>query len=458
MVRGAGPLPAKLFVESPGRLDRVGTYLKRIPIGYREFLRDFVAPAPLALEEQAYLDRVLGEGIAGDLERAARSLVDALIERGVFEVIERDLDHHQEWLRLRDTQRRVGIRIRLPLAPRAPEVRKIRLPLGSSTRAGFRYQQVRDLLGIQGHLVSYNRVMTPRELILQMRKSLSDLVQSAAAEFHAIETPADEDWEASPGAPPAIAQRDELEDLARNRDHIILYPDLGQDGSLLLIGMGDEGTGWRGVLALRHPQREQFGSDRVALALLVAQHFQSLLTTTIQLQGLIFYDFLTGVYNRSYFEEQLDREIAVADRHGQSMALLIIDIDDFKLFNTRYGYKAGDRVLATVACAIKAALRHTDTLARYGGEEFAVILAPPVPREEARLIAERLRVTVHDEPLTLHTLEGAPVAERVSVSIGGVLYPEGGRTVRDLWNGANRLLLEAKERGKNQVRFPGDPI
>jgi diguanylate cyclase (GGDEF)-like protein len=431
--------------------------LKRIPIGYREFLRDIVSLTPLTWDEQAYLERILAGDRAADLEQAARTLVDSLVERGALEVVEREVDHAQELLRLRDPRRRLSIRIRLPLKSRPPEVQKIRLPLDPTARTGFHYQQVRELLAVQGNLVSYNRVMTPRELTQQMEKTLSSLLPVASAAFFPTEVPAEEDWSTqSPGLPHPPPQ-EEIEDLARRRDHLLLYPDLGKDGSLLLIGMGDEGTGWRGILSLQHPQREHFTSERLSLALLVAQHFQSLLTTSIQLQGMIFYDFVTGVYNRSYFEEQLEREIAVADRHSQSMALLIIDIDDFKAFNTRYGYKAGDRVLATVACVLKAALRHTDTLARYGGEEFAAILSPPVPKEEARAIAERLRMMLEQEPLTLFTLEGVPAAEHVTVSVGGVLYPEGGRTVRDLWNGANRLLLEAKERGKNRVRFPGDP-
>ena len=298
--------------------------------------------------------------------------------------------------------------------------------------------------------------MTPRDLVLNLERTLQELVPVGSASLQAIETPPGEDWPAPPLTNGLPVPASDLERLARQRDRLLLFPDLGKDGSLLIEGLGDDATGWRGILWQRHPDREHFTRERIALAHLVAQHFQGLITSSIRLQGLIFYDFLTGIYNRSYFEEQLEREIAVADRRSQSLALLIVDVDDFKSFNTRYGYDGGDRVLATVACVLKAALRHTDTLARYGGEEFAAILSPPVPLDEARLIAERLRTAVADEPLTLRSLDGGNVAERVTVSIGGTLYPSAGRTVRDLWNGANRLLLEAKARGKNQVRFSGD--
>ena len=337
------------------------------------------------------------------------------------------------------------------------EIRRIPLPMDPQERTEFRYQQVQGLLAIQGNLVMHDRVMTPRELVARLEKALRELVPSDSVVFHPLEAPPGEDWPERPLNEQWVGRKEDLAALAAERDHMLLYPDIDDLGSLLVIGMGDEATGWHGALLMQDPEPEHFTPDRLALAQMVAQHFQSLLSTSIRLQGLIFYDFLTGIYNRSYFEEQLQREIAVADRRGHSMGLLIIDVDDFKSFNTRYGYEGGDHVLATVACVLKAGLRNTDTLARYGGEEFVAILAPPVPRDEARLISERLRAVVAEEPFTMGGLDGNTVTERVTVSIGGVLYPEGGRNAHDLWNGANRLLLEAKTRGKNQVRFAGDP-
>jgi diguanylate cyclase (GGDEF)-like protein len=430
--------------------------LKRVPISYHDFLREIMATAPLTWEEQALLDRILRDGRPGEMEQATRTLVESLVERGKLVVMERTREGGHEWLRLRDPERKLRARIRLSLHPRAPEARTVRLPLDPSSKTGFRYHEVQGLLAIQASLVSHDRVLTPRDLVQRMEKTLQDLVPATGVWFQPLEMPPGEDWPALPAWNGFPASFPEQEPLARQRDRLVLFPDLGKDGSFLLEGLGDEGTGWRGLLVLRHPDREHFNRERLAVAHLVAQHFQSLISTSIRLQALIFYDFLTGVYNRSYFEEQLEREIAVADRRGQSLALLIVDIDDFKSFNTRHGYEGGDRVLATVACVLKSALRHTDTLARYGGEEFAAILSPPVPLEEARLISERLRSEVGNEPLTMRSLDGKTVAERVTVSVGGVLYPSGGRTVRDLWNSANRLLLEAKSRGKNQVRFAGD--
>jgi diguanylate cyclase (GGDEF)-like protein len=139
------------------------------------------------------------------------------------------------------------------------------------------------------------------------------------------------------------------------------------------------------------------------MAVLLAQHFQALLASAVRLQSLIFLDFLTGLYNRPYFEDQLEKQVAIAERRKQSLALCIVDIDGFKNFNTLYGYEGGDRVLVTVGCILKGILRTSDTLARYGGEEFAALLVPPVTRERAWGIAERLRAAVEAEPFQVQT-------------------------------------------------------
>jgi diguanylate cyclase (GGDEF)-like protein len=227
-------------------------------------------------------------------------------------------------------------------------------------------------------------------------------------------------------------------------------------GSALYIGVGDEIGGWRGVLEVTDLRPDAFTRDRIALATLLAQHFQTLMASAVRLQSLIFLDFLTGLYNRPYFEDQLDKQVSIAHRRKQSLALCIIDIDGFKNFNTLYGYEGGDRVLVTVACILKSVLRTSDTLARYGGEEFAALLVPPVGTDRAHLIAERLRAAVEAEPFQVQSLNGEYLPERITVSVGGALYPDHGQGARELWTAANRMLLAAKEAGKNRVLFVGD--
>ena len=135
------------------------------------------------------------------------------------------------------------------------------------------------------------------------------------------------------------------------------------------------------------------------------------------------------------------------------MALVIADIDDFKRFNTIYGYEGGNAVLKQVAQIFKRAVRPFDTVARWGGEEFAVILTSPIERMDAETTAERLRTLVAEGE---HAITGLDMLEHqvhVTVSIGVALYPADARTAADLWLRANQALLLAKTPPKNQVVF-----
>ncbi|MFH1143373.1 MAG: GGDEF domain-containing protein [Candidatus Eisenbacteria bacterium] len=225
-------------------------------------------------------------------------------------------------------------------------------------------------------------------------------------------------------------------------------------GSALLVPIFSTDPVWDAVLAAVAPHPYWFDEERVARARLLRNHAQSALAYAVRLQGLISVDFLTGVYNRSFFVDQFMRTMAGAMRKHQSFALLILDIDDFRGFNSRHGYDAGDAVLRSIAQVLKRTLRTTDVLARYGGEEFAVILAPPVTSAEARQIGERLRAAVESLPVMVPTLAGERQQVAVTVSIGGALFPSDGRVRDELWNQANQMLLQAKSTGKNRVRFP----
>jgi diguanylate cyclase (GGDEF)-like protein len=110
-----------------------------------------------------------------------------------------------------------------------------------------------------------------------------------------------------------------------------------------------------------------------------------------RLEGLARTDPLTGVPNRRVWEEELPRELERARRTGAEVCLAMIDLDDFKSYNDRFGHQAGDLVLREAASAWRAQVRSTDLLARYGGEEF-VLLLPACALEDAVRIVERLRV------------------------------------------------------------------
>lgn len=404
--------------------------------------------------ESALLDELRRGSAPARTSQAARSLIESLVQRRRISLLSRQTANGAESFLLFDPNRRARIRIQLPtLEPGRPE--RIALPLQDVDSTEIAHDDLRKLMSSQSNLIAYDRVLSPRELASRFQHLLEELFPGSRARFHAMEMPSRSawpqiDWDRLP------ISREELEDCVARRDHLVRGV-LEDGGTYLILPAGDPQVGWSGFLLLESAGGRFFESEALALATLVVEHFAGLLSTLMRLEGLIFYDFLTGIYNRSYYEEQIEKEVRLAQRREQSMALLIVDIDDFKAFNTRYGYDGGDRVLATVACVLKSALRGTDTLARYGGEEFAVILAPPVPLEEAVAIAERLRAAVAEEPFEIHDLDGRPRREQLTVSIGGALFPDHGTTPRELWARANRLVLDAKQRGKNAVRFGVSP-
>jgi diguanylate cyclase (GGDEF)-like protein len=228
-------------------------------------------------------------------------------------------------------------------------------------------------------------------------------------------------------------------------------------GSALLLRIEIADGRSEAVLAAFSPEPLWFHAGRLARVRLLAAHFRRLLGYALRLQASIAYDSLTAIYNRSFFEDHLRRTLAGASRRSQGFALLIADIDDFKSFNQRCGYDAGDEVLRQAARALKSGLRATDVLARYGGEEFAVLLMPELATDRAALIAERLRATIERLEVPVPTIYGGTQTVRFTVSIGAAFFPRDGGDRDALWNQANRMLLDAKDAGKNCVRCTWTP-
>jgi diguanylate cyclase (GGDEF)-like protein len=169
-----------------------------------------------------------------------------------------------------------------------------------------------------------------------------------------------------------------------------------------------------------------------------------------------FTDFLTGLKTRGYFEQQLDLELARAERRGTPVAIIMIDIDHFKRLNDTHGHAAGDVVLRDVAAILTRELREIDTAARYGGEEF-ILLLPETDLAGANLVAQRLRFSVdHANFFTGVRTETGQKTEHVTISIGVAMFPDEARFKRDLLEASDAALYEAKAQGRNRVVLYAD--
>lgn len=167
-------------------------------------------------------------------------------------------------------------------------------------------------------------------------------------------------------------------------------------------------------------------------------------------------DVLTDLYDRRYFDQALHRETERCHRYGTPVSVLLLDLDDFKDVNDRFGHQAGDEVLRHMGDLIRAHVRGADIPCRVGGDEFAVILTD-TPQADAVNMAQRLRMGVASW-FERHEVHGRTLS--LTVSGGVATMPLDADGADELYAGADRALYEAKRRGANQisaVASPGDP-
>jgi len=158
-------------------------------------------------------------------------------------------------------------------------------------------------------------------------------------------------------------------------------------------------------------------------------------------------DKLTNLYNRGCWEECLEQEFKRCRRSKRPASLILFDIDHFKKFNDTYGHAAGDKVLRSVAQAIRHTQRSTDITGRYGGEEFGIIL-PETNQDQALQFAERLREQIAD---TIVDWEESPL--QITVSAGVAEYSEDLQDYQDWFELSDKALYRAKEGGRNRSRL-----
>jgi len=166
-----------------------------------------------------------------------------------------------------------------------------------------------------------------------------------------------------------------------------------------------------------------------------------------QFQLMSITDPLTGLHNRRYLEARLTEELSRSKRYDYPLSFMMIDIDDFKLYNDRNGHQAGDRALEITAQCLRAALRKVDVASRYGGEEFSILL-PQTTLQEAGVLADRIRrkILSAEFPHGISQPLGA-----VSVSIGLSTFSASLDSAEAIVRAADRALYHAKSHGKNRA-------
>ena len=162
---------------------------------------------------------------------------------------------------------------------------------------------------------------------------------------------------------------------------------------------------------------------------------------TQRLRSLAYRDGLTGLYNHSYFHEQLRHEVERAQRYGHPLSVVMLDLDNFKMVNDSCGHLIGDQILSVVGELILKQLRASDVAARYGGDEFAIIL-PETERQAALAAAKKVTESIRGGGSWC-----VPAGQNVSLgaSSGVATCPDDARTVRHLLQVADRRLYAAKE-------------
>jgi diguanylate cyclase (GGDEF)-like protein len=231
-------------------------------------------------------------------------------------------------------------------------------------------------------------------------------------------------------------------DVSFLKDYVGFFVETQSQMCIPLVAFGQT----LGVLVLDSDKKDAFNAQDVQPLESVAD----ICATAIQnahyverVKQLAYLDGLTGIFNRRYFELRIMEEIERARRFEAGMALLMIDIDQFKRLNDEFGHLLGDEVLRQVSSIFHQQLRKIDVVCRYGGEEFAILLSQ-TDAEHAMQVAEKLRKLIDE-------WEFPGVPRTVTISVGVASFPEDGLTRDELVRAADAGLYAAKQAGRNCV-------
>ena len=226
----------------------------------------------------------------------------------------------------------------------------------------------------------------------------------------------------------------------------LCVPMVAQGNTVGVLHLEFEGSGEQlpfssGTDSLRdsHQRLAISSASQIALSLASLQLRESLREQSIR-------DPLTRLFNRRFLEESLERELQLASRKKQSIAVLFLDLDHFKRFNDNFGHDAGDKVLQSLADLFRTFFRATDICCRYGGEEFAVVL-PESSSQDAAIRADALRAEV--KALRVHYKK--QILGPLTLSAGVAAFPEHAATSDELLKIADKCLYDSKSRGRDVV-------
>lgn len=240
----------------------------------------------------------------------------------------------------------------------------------------------------------------------------------------------------------------------------LIVPDVNVDSRFIHMGIKNEGIKSfaaipiiskeqvLGLMAVSSYSAQQFPQSAIRLLTTIANQIGMAIDNARLYERalqLAFTDTLTGLYNRRYLLEELDREFARANRNESALSLVIIDVDGLKAINDRFGHNEGDVVLSRLGKILKRNTRASDVAARWGGDEF-VLLAPDTDSQGASMIGERIRSQVEQCRPTIAKQEIS-----ISVSVGIASYPAHASRLTELIKRADQAMYNAKGLGKNQV-------
>jgi len=234
------------------------------------------------------------------------------------------------------------------------------------------------------------------------------------------------------------------EEVARTFRGVLVSPLLREDGAF-------------GAITLYSKSRTSYTTEHVRLLESVCQHASSALNNALTFEktkNSALIDQLTELPNARAFYMMLEQKIAECQRmSNESLAVLSMDVDDFKGINDRYGHAIGDRVLASVAGVIRKELRQMDILTRYAGDEFVAIM-PMASINMAASIGERIRNAVEEQRFSVRT---GTVAQ-LGISIGVACFPDDGETTEELLTAAARRMQSNKHSRKTVITLANSPM